>query len=87
MEQAVETSLAPNQTEAMRDGMPRMKTWATEQMTWPRMVTGKRCGFRLPNFTQAPRQLRAEPVRAMVRRPNFSSSQATGSRRGMYVSM
>lgn len=51
MEQAFETSLAPNQTEVMQDGMPRMKIWATEQMTWPSAVTVERCGFRLLNFT------------------------------------
>ena len=82
MEQAVDTSSSLNQTEAMREGISRMKTWATQQTTWPSTVTRKRCGCRLPNFTQAPRQLRVEPERAMVRRSNFSKSQATAGAEG-----
>lgn len=45
MEQAFETSLAPNQMKEMQNGMPRMNTWATEQMTCLPAVTVKRCGF------------------------------------------
>lgn len=39
-EQAVETSVGPNQTEAMREGSPRMKTWATAHTACAASVSG-----------------------------------------------
>lgn len=76
--QAVETSVGPNHTDAMREGSPRMKTCATAQTAWAARVSGYRPGARLPHLSQAPSPLRPAPSSAVRRRPRVSSSQVAG---------
>ncbi|KAK0130886.1 hypothetical protein N1851_034431 [Merluccius polli] len=44
IEEAAETSSEPNQSDARREGIPRMNTWARAAHTWPSTVTQNRAG-------------------------------------------
>ncbi len=87
MEHAVDTSSDPNHTDAMREGIPRINTWATEHVNWPRNVTGKRSGLALATLIHVPVQFRAAATSAMTLSPFLSKSHETGKMSGMYVNM
>ncbi|KAA8582258.1 hypothetical protein FQN60_008998 [Etheostoma spectabile] len=83
MEQAVETSSAPNQTDARREGIPRMNTWARELASCPSMVTPNKFGLALATLIHVPAQLSALASSAVTRSPFLSRSQVTGKMNGM----